>query len=273
MINKVLGITLLSCSLLLAGCGNQVSKEEETKEAKQEAVKNYFDAKQAEEEREAKENAKIKIKTVDEVNYAHYDNIMEENSVYYASIIQNDSNKVVDVTEISLTYLDKKGTVIGSGDSSSVWVSPTVLKPGQKAYVLNESEINAPVEDYDKTEVTFSPEITDERAKKLPIEGLSIDNDEDNIFINGKVTNTTDVPTDYVTIGAALYDDKGKFVGVSYGQVQDTLNPKNSMAFQTDSYNFAAQIDGDIKKYDIFAYTYKWPEGVAGEGGDGEVTE
>jgi len=269
---KVAGIALLSCGLLLAGCGNQVSKEEDTKEAKQEAVKNYFDAKQAEEEREAKENAKIKIKTVDEVNYAHYDNIMEVNSVYYASIIQNTSKKTVDVETISVAFLDKKGTVIGSSDSS-VWVSPTVLKPGQKAYVMTEGDINAPVEDYDKTEVTFSPEITDERAKKLPIEGLSIDNDEDTIFINGKVTNTTDVPTDYVTIGAALYNDKGKFVGVSYGQVQDMLNPKNSMVFQTDSYNFAAQIDGLVKNYEIFAYTYKWPEGTAGEGGDGEVTE
>ncbi|OVE34803.1 hypothetical protein CCZ20_24440 [Priestia aryabhattai] len=273
MMKKVLGVTALACSLLLAGCGNSTDKETAAQPTKEEIIKNKIDARQAEKEREAKENAKIKISTVEEVNYAHYDNVMETNSVYYAAIIENKSKKTVDVSGISLAYLDKKGTVIGSGDSSSVWVSPSVLKPGQKAYVLNDEEINAAVEDYDKTEVTFSPEITDERAKKLPIEGVSVDSDEDTIFLNGKVTNTTDVPTDYVTIAAALYNDKGKFVGVTYGQVQDTLNPKNSMAFQTDGYNFADKIEGLVDKYEVFAYTYEYPEGVAGEGGDGEVTE
>ena len=271
---KSLGIALISCGLLLSGCGKEetVSKEEQVEQAKQ-AVRDSFDAEQAEQERQAKENAKIKIKTVDEVNYPFYDDIMEVNSVYYAAIIENTSKKTVDVSEISLAFLDKKGTVIGSGDSSSVWVSPSVLKPGQKAYVLNESEINSAVEDYDKTEVTFSPEITEERAKKLPIEGESVDGDEDTIFLNGKVTNTSDVPTDYITIAAALYDKNDKFVGVTYGQVQDTLNPKNSVAFQTDAHNFTGHIKGELDRYEVFAYMYKWPEGTAGEGGDGEVTE
>lgn len=261
-------IGTLAFGLLLAGCGKDEAVDKTVNESSSSV---HETQEQAQAEEAAKQNAKIKISTVDEVNYAHYDNIMDENSVYHAAVIKNDSKETVDVSSISIAYLDKKGTVVGS-DDSSVWVSPKVLKPGQKAYVMDEAGIDVPFEQYGKTEVTISPEVTEERAKNLPIEGEALSGDEDTIFLKGKVKNISDTPTDYITVAAALYDVNDKFVGVTYGQVQDTLNPKNSIVFQTDSYNFTAHLKNDLSHYEVLAYMYKWPEGTAGEDGDGEAT-
>ncbi|WP_281998698.1 FxLYD domain-containing protein [Priestia flexa] len=269
---KKLLIGTVAFGLLLAGCGKDEAADKTVKaNGSSSGVNKTQEQAEMSDEEIAKRNAKIKISIVDEVNYPHYDNIMDENSVYHAAIIKNDSKETVDVSSISIAYLDKNGTVVGS-DDSSVWVSPSLLKPGQKAYVMDEAGIDVPFEEYGKTEVTISPEITEERAKNLPIEGEALSGDEDTIFLKGKVKNTSDIPTDYITVAAALYDVNDKFVGVTYGQVQDTLNPDNSKAFQTDSYNFTAHTKNDLSHYEILAYMYKWPEGTAGEDGDGEVT-
>lgn len=261
-------IGTLAFGLLLAGCGKDEAVDT-TADKTSNGVHKTQEQVQSQAEKEAKENAKIKIKAVEETSHSFYDEIMEQNSVYYAAVIQNDSKKVVDVSSISIAFLDKQGTVMGSA-SSSVWISPEVLEPGQKAYISTTNEISGKPENYEEAKLTVSPEITERRTKALPISGVALDSDESNIYVKGMVKNTSKNPTDYITIAAALYSADKKFVGVAYGQVQDTLNPDNSEAFTTDTPNLNG-VDRPAN-YEMDAFMYEWPKETAGENGDGEVT-
>lgn len=262
---KMLGVTLLSCGLALAGCSNDTEKETTTKPTT--TNENKVDKK---EEEVTPENLKITNK--DEVFHTYESD--GEKKVNYSAIIQNDSKEIVDVSEINVTYLNKDGTVIGSTVDSTAFASPSVLKPGQKAYIINETDIN-PTDDVDKVELAVTPDITAERATELPVSGEVLDVNEDNTFISltGQVKNTTKTPADNVDVGVAIYDKNDNLITTAYGQVQDTVNPGQKLPFEAQSpflnFNTVTQPD----HYEFFAYSYKYPEGTAGEDGDGEVTE
>jgi len=261
---KIFGVTLLSCGLALAGCSNDPEKETTTKPTT--TNEQHVDQK----EEVKPENLKITNK--DEVFHTYESD--GEKKVNYSAIIQNDSKEIVDVSEINVTYLNKDGTVIGSTVDSTAFASPSVLKPGQKAYIINETDIN-PTDEVDKVELAVTPDITAERATELPVSGEVLDVNEDNTFISltGQVKNTTKTPADDVSVGVAIYDKNDKLITTAYGQVQDTVNPGQKLPFEAQSpflnFNTVTQPD----HYEFFAYSYKYPEGTAGEGGDGEVTE
>ncbi|MDR0128705.1 FxLYD domain-containing protein [Priestia megaterium] len=261
---KMLGVTLLSCGLALAGCSNDTEKETTTKPT-------TTNEQQGDKKEEVKpENLKIVNK--DEVFHT-YENDGEK-QVNYSAIIQNKSKETVDVSEINITYLNKDGTVIGSTVDSTAFASPSVLKPGQKAYIINQTDLK-PTDEVDKVEMTITPEITAERATELPVSGEVLDVNEDNtfMFLRGQVKNTTKTPADDVSVGVAIYDKNDNLITTAYGQVQDTVNPGQKLPFEAQSpflnFNTVTQPD----HYEFFAYSYKYPEGTAGEGGDGEVTE
>jgi len=261
---KLFGVTLLSFGLALAGCSNDSEKETTTKPT-------TTNEQQGDKKEEVKpENLKITNK--DEVFHTYESD--GEKKVNYSAIIQNDSKEIVDVSEINVTYLNKDGNVIGSTVDSTAFASPSVLKPGQKAYIINETDIN-PTDDVDKVELAVTPDITAERATELPVSGEVLDVNEDNTFISltGQVKNTTKTPADNVDVGVAIYDKNDNLITTAYGQVQDTVNPGQKLPFEAQSpflnFNTVTQPD----HYEFFAFSYKYPEGTAGEGGDGEVTE
>ncbi|MHC8969205.1 FxLYD domain-containing protein [Priestia aryabhattai] len=269
---KKMLIGTLAFGMLLAGCGKEQATDKTVNETSNGVHKTQEQAEsqaQAQAEEAAKQNANIKLKTVEQTSHSFYDEIMEQNSVYYAAVIQNNSKEIVDVSSLSIAFLDKKGTVMGSA-SSSVFISPEVLEPGQKAYISTTSEISGKPENYGEAKLTVSPEITERRTKVLPISGVALDSDESNIFVKGMVKNTSKNPTDYITIAAALYSEDKKFVGVAYGQVQSTLNPNNSVAFTTVTPNLNG-IDRPAN-YAMDAFMYEWPKETSGNDGDGEVT-
>jgi hypothetical protein len=261
---KLFGVALLSFGLALAGCSNDPEKETTTKPT-------TTNEQQGDKKEEAKpENLKITNK--DEVFHTYESD--GEKKVNYSAIIQNDSKEIVDVSEINVTYLNKDGTVIGSTVDSTAFASPSVLKPGQKAYIINETDIK-PTDEVDKVELAVTPDITAERATELPVSGEVLDVNEDNTFISltGQVKNTTKTPADDVSVGVAIYDKNDNLITTAYGQVQDTVNPGQKLPFEAQSpflnFNTVTQPD----HYEFFAFSYKYPEGTAGEGGDGEVTE
>ena len=260
---KAIGISLLACGLLLAGCGNEPAKETASKpEPKQEAVK-----------KEVKPED-IKITNKEEIYYTYDDDYTGEKQASYSATIKNDSKENIDVSAINITYFDKQGNVIGSSDDSTAWVSPSVLAPGKIAHVQNQIDMNA---DYElgKAEMTISPEVTDVKVVELPMSNEALDANEDQtfIFMRGQVKNDTKEATDDISIGAAVYDKNNNFLTTLYGQIGDTLNPGQKMSFKAESpfLNFNKMTQPD--HYEFFAYKYVYPEGTAGEGGDGEVTE
>lgn len=261
---KMLGVTLLSFGLALAGCSNETGKETTTKPTT--TNENKVDKK------EEVKPEDLKITNKNEVFHTYESD--GEKKANYSAIIQNDSKEIVDVSEINVTYLNKDGTVIGSTVDSTAFASPSVLKPGQKAYIINETDIKS-TDEVDKVELAVTPDITAERATELPVSGEVLDVNEDNTFMSltGQVKNTTKTPADDVSVGVAIYDKNDNLITTAYGQVQDTVNPGQKIPFEAQSpflnFNTVTQPD----HYEFFAFSYKYPEGTAGEGGDGEVTE
>ncbi|PFI66506.1 hypothetical protein CN918_04100 [Priestia megaterium] len=261
---KMLGVTLLSCGLALAGCSNDTEKETTTKPT--------TNNEQQVDKKEEVKPENLKITNKNEVFHTYESD--GEKKANYSAIIQNDSKEIVDVSEINVTYLNKDGTVIGSTVDSTAFASPSVLKPGQKAYIINETDIK-PTDEVDKVELAVTPDITAEHATELPVSGEVLDVNEDNTFMSltGQVKNTTKTPADNVDVGVAIYDKNDNLITTAYGQVQDTVNPGQKLPFEAQSpflnFNTVTQPD----HYEFFAFSYKYPEGTAGEGGDGEVTE
>ncbi|WP_454844420.1 FxLYD domain-containing protein [Priestia megaterium] len=261
---KMLGVTLLSFGLALAGCSNDAEKETTTKPT--------TDNTQQVEEKEEAQQVDFKVVNKDEVFHVWEED--GEKKANYSAIIENKGKETIDVSEISVTYLNKDGNVVGSTVDSTAWVSPSVLEPGQKAYVSNETDIN-PADDVEKVEMNITPDITAEQATELPVSGAIVDVTQDTqtfMFLRGQVENTTDKPSDNVTVGVAIYDKDDKLITTGYAQV-DPVNPGNKVPFEAQSpfLNFDKVTKPD--HYEYFAYTYDYPEGTAGEGGDGEVTE
>lgn len=260
---KMLGVTLLSFGLALAGCSNDTEKETTTKPTTNN--ENKVD------KEEIINNENLKITNKNEV--FHTFNNEGEKKANYSAIIQNDSKEVVDVSEISVTYLNKDGSVVGSTVDSTAWVSPSVLKPGEKAYVSNETDIK-PTDEVDKVEMSITPEPTVERAKEIPVTGEVLDVSGENTFMSltGQVENTTKKQTNNGTVAVAIYDKDDNLITTAYGQL-DTMNPGQKVPFEAQSpyLNFNTVTKPD--HYEFFAYSYEYPEGTAGEGGDGEVTE
>lgn len=241
---KILG-SLLALGLL-AGCGNEKVSETPKEEENVAAV-----------EKEEKP-VKLSVDIVDEASYTYEDDT--ELMGNYSAVIENKSDIPVDVSNITVTYENNDGNVIGSSTNSTVWVSPHVIEPGQKAYVMNETDLPiASSDDFKSAEMTVTPKETTEKAIELPIEGALLTADDNSVFLRmlGKVKNTSDTPLDHVTIAAAIYDKNDKFVTVSYGQVQETFNPNQSVPFQTDSpwQNFGKLQEPE--RYEIFAYMYE----------------
>lgn len=261
---KMLGVTLLSCGLALAGCSNDTEKETTTKPT--------TNNEQQVDKKEEVKPENLKITNNNEVFHTYESD--GEKKANYSAIIQNDSKEIVDVSEINVTYLNKDGTVIGSTVDSTAFASPSVLKPGQKAYIINETDLS-PTDEVDKVEMTITPDITAERATELPVSGEVLDVNESNtfMFLRGQVKNTTKAPADDVSVGVAIYDKNDNLITTAYGQVQDTVNPGQKIPFEAQSpfLNFNTVTEPD--HYEFFAYSYKYPEGTAGEDGDGEVTQ
>lgn len=254
-------IGTLAFGLLLAGCGKNEAVDKTVNESSSSVHKTQEQAEaqaQAQADYMAEQNAKVKLTNKEHVSYTYHDEDMDETKANYSAVIQNDSKKTVDVSEINIAYLDKKGIVIGSSTSSSVWVSPKILMPGQKAYINAEADISVVSPDeFAKAEMTISPEITDSKNKELPIDGEAMAKHSDTIIgLNGKVKNTTKKPTDYITIGAAFYDKDNKLVTVTYGQVDSALNPGQSIPFTTDSPDLNLENITVPTHYEMFAYMY-----------------
>jgi hypothetical protein len=268
MMKKAFGLTLLACGLLLTGCGNEKASttnqaQEETKGTEGEGA----NSSQPQEE--------LKAKIVDQVSYVFTDPYMETTTASYFAVVQNKSKVPVDITEMTVTFLDKQGTVLATEESSSIWTSPQILKPGQKTYLSADTDLDIPVDQFGKAELNVTPTYTNDTVKELPIEGDSGKYDG-TMYVNGKVKNTTKKQTDYITVAAALYSKDGKFIGTTYGQVDSPLNAGASVGFETWSDKIPADKVPDQFDYEVLAYmypSYDQKEGVAGEGGDGEVTE
>ncbi|MED3974630.1 FxLYD domain-containing protein [Priestia megaterium] len=264
---KVAGIALLSCGLLLAGCGNETAKETSTKQEETKTTSGSGENSQVQEE--------LKAKIVDEASYVKYDADIDFTTASYFAVVENTSKVPVDITETTVTFLDKEGTVIGTNDSSAVWVSPQVLKPGQKTYLSTDLDIDVPADQFGKAELNVTPMPTTDTVKDLPIEGDSGTFNGNTLHVDGKVKNTSKNQTDYITMAAAIYTMDDKFVGTTYGQVDSPLNAGASVGFETWNDTIPAANVPKQFKYEVLAYMYpsKDQEGVMGEDGDGEVTE
>lgn len=264
---KTVGISLLACGLLLAGCGNESAKETASKQEETKATSGSGENSQVQEE--------LKAKIVDEASYVKYDADIDFTTASYFAVVENTSKVPVDITEMTVTFTDKEGTVIGTNESSSIWMSPQVLKPGQKTYVSTDLDIDVPADQFGKAELNVTPMPTTDTVKSLPIEGDSGTFNGNTLHVDGKVKNTSKKQTDYITVAAAIYTMDDKFIGTTYGQVDSPLNADASVGFETWNDDIPAAKVPQQFNYEVLAYMYPSmeQEGVMGEDGDGEVTE
>ncbi|TYR81128.1 hypothetical protein FZC66_04490 [Priestia megaterium] len=230
---------------LLAGCGQETASDTPKKEVGQ--TKGTADS-------EVKE-AKVRFDVTGEASYPMYSDVLEKTSVSYFAEITNTGDVPIDVTDATVTFMDKDGTVIGTADSSNVWASPRVVEPGKKSYLSTNEDIDGTVETYDKGELTLAPVEAIDAVEELPIEGNTGKVDT-YIYVNGKVKNTTNIDTDYVTIAAGIYSKDGKFIGSTYGQIDTLLKPGSSVGFESNAFEIPYENIPPEFDYEVLAYTY-----------------
>jgi hypothetical protein len=200
---------------------------------------------------------RVSLKTEEETSYILCNSDIHHNAISYFAVIKNESERSLDVSKIKISYTDRDGDVIGSNDSSSIHVSPYILEPGQRGYVSAETNVDVAYNKYGTVHMTVSPVITSGKVKRLLIDKHWMKTEDNNIvYLNGKTKNTTNKPLEYVTVGAAIYGNNDEFIGTTFDSKKVSLNPGQSMSFQSISPKISDKDLSKVKRYEVRAYAY-----------------
>lgn len=236
--------------LMLIGCESKMDKSPNEDKVIQQQASGKNVEKMPTEQRPS-------LKTEEETSYILYNSDIHHNAISYFAVIKNESGKSLDVSQINISYTDKDGDVIGSNDSSSIHVSPYILKPGQRGYVSAEINVDVAYNKYGSASMTVSPVITSGKVKSLPIDKHWMKTEDNHIvYLNGKTKNTTDKPLECITVGAAIYGNNDEFIGTTFDSKKITLNPGQSISFESISPKISDQDLSKVKRYEVRAYAY-----------------
>lgn len=212
--------------LSLTGCSNDYAGDTEKKTT--EESKNNGDTKT-----ENKEKEEPKLEVIDQTGGAWKDSIGTV-WVHSAVVFKNTGSVPISISDSQLNYKAQDNTILGT--SPGVFSVPSVVKPGETAFI-GESTILDGITDsasYKETTINFGFDPTDEDPNLLETSGVKgIKGDDYSPYkVTGLVKNTTDQKQDDIRLAAGLFDANGKILGVLSSSVDVGVNPGSEAGFE-----------------------------------------
>jgi len=180
--------------------------------------------------------------------------------VHGAVEITNTGGTLVEIGNIQISLYDMEDNIIGS--IPYMRPTPRVLKPGETAYsgdsTILEKISDPNIEFYAKANIDYDE--TDEEGQNLEvrkIEGVE-GGGWSGYMVLGEVVNISSEKADDIRICVALYSDNSELIAVISPNVEVTLNPNDSMAFEGSYPNIPNSIGKLATKFIGKAYNWSW---------------
>lgn len=252
---KKFGLSVLALALgfTLTACGEKKTTETATETTTAEG-ENYDDPSLA---LEAQEKDFKKVKVTEQKSYSSIDPYTEETDVSAHAIIENKSELPMDLSEVTVTFKKKDGTVAYVAESHEVYMAPYILKPGEKGYVSVDTPLDIDPQELGDTDIKISPTVAIDDVKSLETEKETLNPEENRLSIKGIVKNNLDETVDDgPSIGAALYDAEGNFLATIVDGSDTPLSPGDSVGFDAYTVDLPAEVVQKVDSYKVSAIHY-----------------
>ena len=178
--------------------------------------------------------------------------------VYAIAEVENTGNVDLYLSDAGFDLEDSNGKLLAQ--YSVVSVSPSIIHPGEKAYIYGYDVV-------DDTSITYVAVPTIKAAKskiecvRLPISDDSISEDTfGTVEIVGRVENTTDESQSLVKVSVIFFDANGKAIAGSY-TYPDEIQPGKKQTFSINTMDVTIDMPlSGIGHYELFAepFSIQW---------------
>ena len=220
-------------ALLLAACSNKDTSVSEKVNENEKSQSEWKDQNEASPE----EN---EVEVTDKVFYRWKDeSIGDAPQIVTYAVIKNTGKTDADVAETKITYLDSKGDVIANTQANEMYtnLSPSVLEPGDVAYLAINDDLGEEFDDLKDVEVEVSPIPVDMGVNKLESTNSKVIKTDDwggSVNVTGFVHNKSDMDAMDIQIAAGLYDKENKFLGALLKSSDDSTTVQSGKKSSVD---------------------------------------
>lgn len=177
--------------------------------------------------------------------------------IYYGAI-ENTSDSTVDISNASVAFKNEEDGTIITESNQGIDFSPSVLAPGEIAYVsvyepAGELEEGTQV----SAEIKIDPIWSAGKTEYLDAENINFEvTSIGTLKVTGEINNSTDSDQDDVNVAAGVYDDQGEFLGVLQGGVTVSIKPGEKGAFELQHPPFP--LPEEATDFDVGAYVTEY---------------
>lgn len=182
----------------------------------------------------------VKVEVTDKVFYRWKDeSIGDAPQIVTYAVIKNTGKVDADVAETKITYIDSKGDVISNTQANGMYtnLSPSVLEPGDVAYLAINDDLGEEFNDLKDVEVEVSPIPVDVGINKLKASNSKVIKTDDwggSVNVTGFIHNEGDMDALDIQVAAGLYDKDNKFLGALLRSSDDSTTVQSGSKSSID---------------------------------------
>lgn len=248
----------------MAACdSNEVKASNDSKQSNKTTTENNdSELSQAEwMEQQDKKQGEVKAEVTNKVFYTWNDESTggTPTVVAYASI-KNTGKTTIDVSQSKVTFLNGSGEVIRSVGANQIYqnLSPSVIKPGEIAYLALSEDAGEEFEDLKDIQVEVFPMVVEFEPIKLNAQKVKVIKTNDwggSVNVTGLLQNESDKVASEIQAAAGLYDKQNKIIGALVLSSNDstTIQPKSQSGIEFGVPGFPSSKVSEVDHADIRA--------------------
>lgn len=180
--------------------------------------------------------------------------------VHSSAVFENTGDVQVEIGETQMNFKAQDDSILGT--ATMVYSVPSVVLPGEKAYISETTILEgvSSAEEFKETTYNFNFDETSESPNALEVSGVKgIKGDEWTPYkVTGMVKNTTEELQDDVRIAAGLFDANGELLGVLKGSIDVGINPGSEAGFDISYPELPPGVADKVQTLDVKAYGWNW---------------
>ena len=213
----------------------------------------------SERQTEENENTKSKLEIINSTGSAWVNSIGTV-WVHSSAIFKNTGTVPVDIGETQMNFKAQDGSILGT--SSMIYAVPSVVLPGETAYITESTILDgvSNAADYKETTYNFNFNETSEDPNLLEVSGVKgVKGDSYTPYkVTGVVKNVTKELQDDIRLAAGLFDAEGQLLGVLSGSVDIGVNPGSEAGFELTYPELPEGVADKVATVDVKAYGWTW---------------
>ena len=213
----------------------------------------------SERQTEENENTKSKLEIINSTGSAWVNSIGTV-WVHSSAVFENTGTVPVDIGETQMNFKAQDDSILGT--ASMIYAVPSVVLPGETAYITESTILDgvSNAADYKETTYNFGFNETNEDPNLLEVSGVKgVKGDSYTPYkVTGVVKNVTKELQDDIRLAAGLFDAEGQLLGVLSGSVDVGVNPGSEAGFELTYPELPKGVADKVATVDVKAYGWTW---------------